>query len=356
MLTIHNRVPHEKLSCLQPCTRVLACGHKCSGVCTDPCRCRQDCDQFKTIQAERQMAQLQLEPTPLPPTTIPVPAPVQSRDSSPEKWVEFSRNPEIHDNVIRRARIQAMQPLIELDTPPTSTANASRNTIKERWIPISNRDGVRVVGKQAEDCDRSFPKASSQTQIQKNDRRHRTGKQQRGGPQTQNQGRAQFRDNRSETVTTRRDCGNTGSRAKGRRNQVQARPTLQQERLNQRRQQQPVPPNNSPNFEARGPFQSPVSGLEALAPVRVQAAADSISLMGESDLGFEAEVLGIRRSRLTGDGSEVNVNTVPGHFQEGMDIVVESLVSFGGDGAVSPAKPASSPKKDEEEELLIDFD
>ncbi|KKY34264.1 suppressor of ascus dominance 3 [Diaporthe ampelina] len=197
-------------------------------------------------------------------------SPVQSRDSSPEKWVEFSRNPEIHDNVIRRARIQAMQPLIELDTPPTSTANASRNTIKERWIPISNRDG--------------------------------------------------------------------------------------QERLNQRRQQQPVPPNNSPNFEARGPFQSPVSGLEALAPVRVQAAADSISLMGESDLGFEAEVLGIRRSRRTGDGSEVNVNTVPGQVQEGMDIVVESLVSFGGDGAVSPAKPASSPKKDEEEELLIDFD
>lgn len=305
------------------------------------------------------MAQLQLQATPSPSTTIPVPAPMHSRDSSPEKWAEFSKNPEIHDDVIRQARLQAMQPpLIELQTPPTSTTDAEQNNIKERWIPISNRDGVRVVEKQAEDGGRRFPKASAQTQNQNKDRRHRTGKEQRRGPQTQNQGHAQYRGHRAAALPPQRGHGRIGPRAKGRPIQVQGRPTLPQETLGQQRQQrqqQPAPPNNISKVDTAGAFHSLLSDLESLAPAGGQAAADSISLMGESDLGFEAEVLGIRRSSRAVGGKDIKADTVPERVRDDMGTDVESLMSFGGDGAFSPAKPVSPPKKDEEEELLIDF-
>jgi hypothetical protein len=82
-----------------------------------------------------------------------------------------------------------------------------------------------------------------------------------------------------------------------------------------------------------------------------------MSLMGESDLGFEAEVLGVRRGRHRTNLEPVNNTTVPEHVQQHMGPDVESLLSFGGDGACSPTKPALSDKdeKEEEEEFLIDI-
>lgn len=353
MLTITDRVPHEKLPCLQPCTRVLACGHKCTGVCTDPCRCCEDCDQFKTFEAERRMAQLQLEAASLPSSTTPTPVLEQRRDISPEKWVDFSQNPQAHDDAIRNARLLAIEPLVKLDDSPTTAAPP--NVIKERFIPISNRDGVRVVEKQAQSRDRPIPKVSAQADNQNNGRRHRSGKQQPSGQQTHNHGRAPIKGNRFGAESRLRNHGNSNARANGQRSQVQGRPTLQQGRPNQRRQQQPYPPNSNPMAGARGANQSLVNFLNAAAPSRGQAAADSISLMGESDLGFEAEVLGIRRGRHLTDQGTLNNNTVPDRVQEVMGTDAASLMSFGGDGADSPGEAATTPKDEKEEELLIDI-
>lgn len=79
------------------------------------------------------------------------------------------------------------------------------------------------------------------------------------------------------------------------------------------------------------------------------AEADDMSLIGESDLGFEAEVLGIRRGRNTGQ-EVVDTNALRERFQVACDDA-ESLMTFGGDGGDSPTK-----NEDEEEEPLISFD
>lgn len=350
VLMVANRVPHEKLPCLQPCARVLACGHKCSGVCTDPCRCCEDCDQFKTLEAERRMAQLQLEAAPLPPSTTPTPYPEQTRDSSPEKWVEFSQNPQAHDDAIRKAQLLALEPLIELGAPQMTAPPP--NMIKERFIPISNQDGVRVIEKQAQFRGRQVPDVSAQANNQNAGRR---AQQQRPGPQTRNRVRAPFKGNRFEGSYGLRNHGQSNARADGQRSQVQRRQTVQQGRPNQRRQQQPAPPEKSHTAPGGGGIESLINFLDAAPPAGGQVALDSISLMGESDLGFEAEVLGIRRGTPRADRGTVNTNTVADRVQEHRGIDAESLMSFGGDGAESSGEAATTSKDAKEEELLIDI-
>lgn len=353
---IANRIPHEKLPCLKPCIRVLPCGHKCSGVCTDPCRCREDCDQFKTLEAERRLAQLQLEVAPSSSSTMPAPAPDHVRDSSSEEWVEFSRNPQAHDEAIRNARLQAMEPLVKLDAP---AAPPDQNNIKEHFIPISNRDGERVR-KQPEARGRGLPKASAQANNQNTGRRYNNGKQQGQDVRTQTQGRTPFKGKRVEAASTFRNSGNSNARGNSQRNQTRGLPARHQNRLDQRRQQQLLQPHIS-SISGAGTVNKPLADLlHTVAPARGQAPVDSISLMGESDLGFEAEVLGIRRGRHRIDHEPVNVNsnTAVDRVQAWLRADVESLMSFGGDGAGSPTKRAPAPKdvKDEKEEgLLIDI-
>lgn len=352
MLTIADRVPHENLPCLKPCTRVLACGHKCSGVCTDSCRCCEDCDQSKTLEAEQRLAQLQLQAVPLPPSTLPTPAPVPTRNSSPKQWVAFSRNPQPHDDAMREAQLEAMGPLVELDAPLAPAAQPEKDKIKEQFIPITNRDGVRVAGNQSEPRGRSHPKAYAQADHR---RRHRNDQQQQQGPQTQNHCRAPFKGKRSEPDLPLHRSGKGSGRANVQHGQPHGRPNLNQTRPNQRRQQQPAPPRNSPMVGAGGASQPLTNLLDSVTPAGGRAPADSISLMAESDLGFEAEVLGIRRGGNRTDRGPVKKNTVPVRVQEDMGIEVESLMSFGGDGIDSPTKSDPAPKDGKEEELLIDI-
>ena len=42
--TCHCRLSHSKVACKQPCNRKLPCGHGCSKLCSDRCRCGQKCD------------------------------------------------------------------------------------------------------------------------------------------------------------------------------------------------------------------------------------------------------------------------------------------------------------------------
>lgn len=298
------------------------------------------------------MAQLQLEAAAPPSSTTPPPILEQRRDNSPEKWVDFSRNPQAHDDAIRKAQLEAMKPLIDLGTP--STTEAPPNMIKERFIPISNRDGVRVIEKQSQSCD-PIRKVSAQADNRNTGRRHRSGKQQPAGPQTHHHGRAPFKGNRFEAASRLRNHGTSNARANGQRSQIQGRPTLQHGKFNQRRPQQPGPPNNGPMAGAGGAKESLINLLDTVAPAVGKVAADSMSLMGESDFGFEAEVLGIRRGGHRTDRGTVNTNTVPDRVQEVIGIDAESLMSFGGDGAESSAEVATTPKDEKEEELLIDI-
>lgn len=287
------------------------------------------------------------------------PAPERIRDSSPEQWVEFSKNPQAHDDAIRKARLQAMehsmeQPLIELDIPPTSVAQPEKNIIKERFIPISNQNGVRVIQKEAEPHGRCLPEDSAQSNSRNTGRRHVNGQQQRQGPQTPAHGRNGFNGKRSEAVPTLHNSGKNSARANGQRGQPRGRPTQHQNRPNQRRQPRLAPYNNTKGASSRGPPQSQINLLDTVEPARDEAPVDSVSLTGESDLGFEAEVLGIRRgSRRTGRGP-VNAKPVLQKVQEVVGADAESLMSFGGDGAVSPTSTAPA-ANEKEEELLIDI-
>lgn len=355
MLTIFDRIPHEKLPCLKACTRVLACGHKCSGVCTDPCRCREDCDQFKALEAERRLAQLQLQVAPLPPATTPSPALEHERDSSPEKWVAFSKNPQAHDDAIRKARLEAMGPSIELDTPPTSAAPPEKNVIKERFIPISNRNGVRVIEKEAGPHGRCLPKAPAQGNSRNTGRRRVNGQQQRQGPQTPAHSRNTFKGMRAEAVSTMQNGGKSSARPNGQRGQLRGRPTLHQNKPNQRRQPQLAPHKSTTRAGSGVPEQPLINLLDKVEPARDEAPADSVSLAGESDLGFEAEVLGIRRGSRRTDQGPANARPVLEKVQEVVGADAESLMSFGGDGAVSPTSTALAAKNEKEEELLIDI-
>lgn len=356
MLTNANRIPHDKLPCLEPCIRILACGHKCTGVCTDPCRCCEDCDQFKIFQAERQLARLRLEVAPSPSSKVPASAPDPRRDSSPEKWVEFSQNPAAHDDAIRKAQLLSMAPLIELDTPPTYAGSPEKKAIKERFIPTSTRDGMRVVGKPASDL-RSPRRAevSARADTQSTIRHPHNGKQQRQGPQPQNCGHTPSKGQRFVTVPAFRNNGNSNSRANGQRGQAHQRPIPNRNKFSQRRQQQPATPSKGVIAAAENILQPPVKLLDTVLPVGGHAAADSISLMGESDLGFEAEVLGVRRGRYQTAQNMFNPKTLADLYPQAIGADVESLMSFGGDAAESPAKPAPASKNDKEDELLIEI-
>lgn len=355
MLTDGNRIPHEKLPCLEPCIRVLACGHKCTGVCTDPCRCCEDCDQFKVFQAERQLARLRLEVPPPASSKVPASAPDPRRDSSPEKWVEFSQNPAAHDNAVRKARLLSMAPLIELDTPPTYAESPEKNVIKERFIPTSTQDGMRVVGKPADLRSPRRAEAPARAETQTTIRRPQNGKQQRQGPQRHNRGHAPSKGQPFVTVPAFRNHGNSYPRANGQRIQAHQRRIPNWDKFSQRREQQPATPSKGVIAGAENAPQPAVNLLDTVLPVGGHTAADSISLMGESDLGFEAEVLGVRRGRHQTAQSTVNAKTLSDLYPQAIGADAESLMSFGGDATDSPAKPAPASKKDKVEELLIEI-
>lgn len=122
------RVPHEILPCLSPCSKTLSCGHKCSGVCTDKCHCAEDCRDFHLRQSDQRMAKLQLGDGPWDASQSELP----SFNSSPEKWQQFSRDPGVHDNAIRQARLQQLaeqdvqaRPVIDLSTHSETKHGAS---------------------------------------------------------------------------------------------------------------------------------------------------------------------------------------------------------------------------------------
>lgn len=317
------------------------------------------------VQAERQIAQLQLEVASS--MSFPEPATEQKRDSSPEKWVEFSNNPQVYDDVIREARLRQMkeaqetraqatsQPLIELDTPPTSTNSPEKNNIRERFIPTSSRDGVRVI-EQKPDPRVQSPSMTLKTHSHNTGRRLKNGRQRRQGQETQSQNQTPNNKTASQPLRASQNQRKSGSRSNNQRNQAQVRMPSHQNNANVRRQEPFSSARHNPMVSTGGSNQPQTDIFASLAPGGGQAPVDSISLIGESDLGFEAEVLGIRRGHRT-DQEVVDASSLRERFR--MEIPVapyaESLMSFGGDGADSPVKPAQPPENEKEEELLIDI-
>ncbi|KAG8160778.1 hypothetical protein KVR01_009042 [Diaporthe batatas] len=345
-------ISHDKLTCLNPCTQILPCGHKCSGVCTDQCRCCENCEQFKTLKVEQQMAQLQLESSPLSSSAIPSAAPDQIRDSSPEKWIDFSKNPAIHDEVIREARLQALNPSpeIELDSAPPPNAG-QRGGINELFTPVTvNRDGFRVIGQQRTQSrgtagHQPFPRANNQAVGNR-----RGAANQKQSPQPHMQARAPSGNNRSQA--TSRSHG--GKPMNSQRNQAQLSRSPQKSKRHLTRKEETFVSRKDHGDDSLHVINSPAQPLGGVRCAPSEATADLMSLMGESDLGFEAEVLGIRRGRHRDEPSPADTKASP-KLQQHMDLDVESLMSFGVDGTSSPTKRAQPPNIDNKEDWLIDI-
>lgn len=157
-----HRVGHDMLPCLRPCPRRLSCGHKCSGNCTDKCSCAEKCRRFNLRQVEYQMAELQVDgdarqaygtdPSSGHASQFGPP----THNTSPEKWQQFSRNPGAHDEIIRQAHLRDLaeqdtqsQPLISLGHSETTIDDSSvgmpPETIQEKYIPVENHNGRRIL-------------------------------------------------------------------------------------------------------------------------------------------------------------------------------------------------------------------
>lgn len=315
------------------------------------------------------MTELRLEAAPWSASTMPTAEPDQVRDSSPEQWVEFSKNPEIHDDVIRDTRLQAMKPLIELDATPAPAAEADKHMIKERFIPVSNQDGQRVIGQPT--GGRPPPPASSQTRNQTTDPRrggnqkqdylaqaNKRGRQarayhQKQSPRAKSDGHAPFKNNSSQATSASRSHGNRAP-GNGQRSHPQVPPNTNKPVPNQSRQGKVIPTQPKPTSYPKRASQPPMHGSGVAQTSGGSVIDDLMSLMGESDLGFEAEVLGIRRGRHA-EPDPGNTATEPQLVQMDIAADVESLMTFGGDGADSPTKSGRSSQKELKEELLIEI-
>lgn len=280
------RVGHETVTCLRPCPRTLYCGHNCSGVCTDKCRCAERCRDFGIQDAEQQIARLQLYSDGRQvPAVDSLPGGIShteasTRNSSPEKWQEFSRDPCAHDDAIRQARLQQMTEQEAQDAP---------DAIQEKFFPIANQDGHRVLG-EAQVIDRltgdvqrcgqapqqgrpvhrgytQSPRQSGQSQQPSSRQRRRTRKE-----PVQQQRNQKTREIVTEGFTSFRQYYYTASNAGA--GGVFPNASTTSQRLNQ-------------------------SQIHAHAVAQRFSSHYAASTIGDLDIGFEAEVLGIRRGHTT---------------------------------------------------------
>ncbi|ROV98679.1 hypothetical protein VMCG_06750 [Cytospora schulzeri] len=368
-------VGHEMLPCLRPCPKRLSCGHKCAGVCTDKCSCAEKCRSFNLRQAEQQMAELQVHGTDSS-SGYASQSGAPARNTSPEKWQHFSRDPRTHDEAIRQARLREMteqqtqhQPLLSLGTHSTTIGNSSvgmaPNVIQEKFISVENKDGRRVLGG-AQDIG------------------HVGGGVQRDG-RTKKQGRQEAR-SQAKRQTHRNEAQRPLQPAQVRQSASKKHHRFEN---NETLQPQPQPPVYAGPRDIRqiGSQQQRIQHTQTQGQsyrhsiLQHQSAANanavevfpntmattqgldhlSESNIDESDIGFEAEVLGIRRSRRT----QVDTNALregfgqhlPRAHQEGPQITFEDPHSVEPQceaGAKEPTFPKGN-NEDEDSELLIDI-
>ena len=255
------------------------------------------------------MAGLQLDDAPWNVTQSDIPA----ANNSPEKWRMFSRDPGVHDNAIRQAHLQQLaeqevqaRPLVDLGTPTKASHGRPGNkpdAIQEKFIPIENRDGHRKLGL-AQSPDRL-------------------------GSDIQGHGRARQQAHRHKVHNTRQS------------DEAQ-QPSLQQ-------RSQPIVKNAYPRQPQTQPQATDAASQDRFFPMPRRTHAVAESTVGESDFGFEAEVLGIRR----GGKSHVDAHDLRGHVRSHLPVTddVESLISFGG----GQAQDATDNADDQEPECLIDI-
>ncbi|ROV99204.1 hypothetical protein VPNG_08197 [Cytospora leucostoma] len=336
---------HETLPCLRPCRRTLFCGHKCSQSCTDKCRCAEDCRKFHLQQAGQQSATQQIQGDVGQARARASQFESQECNSSPEKWLQFSHDIRVHDDAIRQTRLQAMKeqelsarPLIDLDTSETTVdgkpGGKASDTIHERFIPIANQDGRRILGEtQVIDDLRDIPQPKARAKQQQR-RQAQRGQPQKPRQRGQGQRAASQQDRQ---LVTRPNAASadvfTNTSAIARRpgqSQIQAHVAAQD--------------------RARNLFPTGRRPRQVAEPT-----------IGESDLGFEAEVLGIRQGHTTQADRVAPLEEDLHHPH--MNDNTETMISFDGqDGgqlrvATGAKQPSTSAGRadDDEPALLIDI-
>ncbi|KUI69898.1 Helicase required for RNAi-mediated heterochromatin assembly 1 [Cytospora mali] len=260
-------------------------------------------------------------------------------NSSPEKWQQFSRDPRSHDDAIRQARLQQMAEQEAQDQSPMFLGNPANtieeasgskapDAIQESFIPIQDQGGRRIPG-EARIID------SVSGGAQHNQQRNKHGP--KGGRQSASQ-------------KHRRAANNVTS-------QQQQRAQQAQRQLSGRF----ASPEHSAIAQASGRSLQHDYVANQFSPVVRQARHIAESTVGDSDVGFEAEVLGIRRSHTT----QIDTSALREQFQHQPPPVhgAVPLISFDDLGGAEARAETSAEKqnipsgkeKDDEPELLIDI-
>lgn len=71
----------------------------------------------------------------------------QSRRRSPEKWQNFSQNPQAHDKAIREARLKSLE---KAGIGSATGAKEPSDSIKDTFVQVCNINGHRILGEKQE--------------------------------------------------------------------------------------------------------------------------------------------------------------------------------------------------------------
>lgn len=370
------RVGHDVLPCLRPCPRRLSCGHKCSGNCTDKCSCAEKCRSFNLRHAEQQLAELQLDGDARQAHSIGSSSGYASqssapaRNTSPEKWQQFSRDPRAHDEVIRQARLREIaeqaarsQPLISLGHSGTtiddSSVGMAPEGIQEKFIFVENQNGRRILGGTQD----ISPVGGS---VQRDGRAHKQGRHEarqqarRQSYRNEAQGPNHSGQGRQSASKQHRQLGSNETPQQ--QPQVHVVPSgIRQIGSKQQRTTQEQSYGRS-SLQHQSAYNANADEMLPDTLLTTQGLNHfSDSNIDGSDIGFEAEVLGIRRGHKT----QVDTKALRERSQHHMLRVhqEEPLINFGDMDDVVPRVEAGSKEsntskgsdKDDEPELLIDI-
>ncbi|KAJ4419792.1 hypothetical protein N0V82_004727 [Gnomoniopsis sp. IMI 355080] len=121
------------MSCPEPCTRILECGHKCAGFCSDPCHCAINCPEYAQARLEVQLAQAQLNAG----SQLSDTQTSSSKSPISADWKHMVQDPDAYD---RKERLKTMGH-VKLTKDTLETAFGG---IKETYIAVSDQNGRRV--------------------------------------------------------------------------------------------------------------------------------------------------------------------------------------------------------------------
>lgn len=289
-----------------------------------------------------------------------------THNSSPDKWQQFSRDPRVHDEAIRQIQLMEMagqeaqdRPLISLDTPATTIGGSSVHKapegIQETFISIENQDGRRLPGNTQD-------MAHIRGDVQYDGRAQKQGRQefrQQAKKQThQNDNQLPRQPRRSQQSASQQNRRKNAALQQQQQPQVHVGPhNVRQTGYQQQRSQYTQTQGQSSGNPALWHHSASSANAAVVLPKTLPTSHGLDPLEdpedSDSDIGFEAEVLGIRRGHATKAGAKTLRRKSQHHLsqiqQEG-----PPLIDLGDLDGAEEQTPKSN-NEDDGPELLIDI-